>query len=635
MSLFFLRWFLWLWSVPLWAQSSIPSGGIPSEVVAGEYIIKYKSLIRPGEAAQKLQGKAALKASFAAMNMYHISLKTSSNMNSDVAMKAVYEDLKNDPTVEYIEPNYVLRLADDGVVNQTLGKMSFLDVTGSSYSNAGTYSQSTTPVHVTEAWSVMSPPSSSNKVVVAVIDTGIDLQHDVFKPYNQGGTGALWVNPREIPGNGIDDDFNGYVDDVNGWNFSANNATPTDDQDHGTHVSGIIVGTSMDVLSTPIGESKIVIMPLKFLAADGSGSTANAIKAIYYAVNNGAKVINNSWGGPSYSRSLHEAFTFAYDHQVLLVNAAGNYSKDNDGTTMYPANYDIPSSLAVAAVNSFDNLASFSNYGFRTVEIAAPGVGILSTIPGGFGTMSGTSMAAPFISGVAALITSESPQLTGYQIKQLLLSTSEGLSQLNNKVSGGRRVQVLNALTQAKLQVSTPPSQPAYTPNYTDEPRSLASSDGSGPEMKTSGCGMVALMKSGLDRGGFGNTGLNPWFLAILFAPVMVWYFLRQRHPASRRKYDRFRMNSEIRIKVGDRELVGSTQTISMGGVSFNVDQALEKGGLVTLQIASPDGNEKIEVQGQIVWNEHNHAYGVSFNESKAGVIAAIQTWSRSLIRQN
>ena len=442
----------------------------------------------------------------------------------------------------------------------------------------------------------------------------------------------MWTNPSEIAGNGIDDDFNGYVDDVHGWNFITNSPNFYDDNNHGTHVAGIVLGATMDILkSPPLSTSKIQLMPLKFLSASGSGSTSAAISAMYYAVNNGAKVINCSWGGSTYSRSLHEAMTYAYTHGVLVVTAAGNYTANNDTSDMYPANYDVPSNLSVAATNDSDYLASFSNFGVATVPVGSPGVLIYSTIPGGtYGLMSGTSMAAPFVAGAAALSLREAPQLSGYQLKGLILSSATRVSYLTGKVGTGGRIDSLAFLTAAKGQSFTISSQPDYVPAFKAD-RGVASADSSGT--KAAGCGLLGaaeLLGPGAGGGSFSNMS---WLAIFLLIPVGLWISLRQSAPQARRKYDRFRMSSSVKVMLGDRELTGQMQTISLGGLSFNADEALEKGHSVTMRIASPDGKELVEVEGRIVWSEENKNYGVQFAETKMNVLDKINIWTKNLVR--
>nr|WP_295899817.1 S8 family serine peptidase [uncultured Bdellovibrio sp.] len=604
---------------------------VQPKVVPGEYLIKFKA--SSGGAAiaqQKLSGKASLKASFPGMGIMQVSMKSADE-------KVNFEALKNDPDVEYIEPNFVLEKSEVEP-NGPVERLTYEQVVNANAAstNASVYSQSNANTGVASAWPILSPlASSSDKVVVAVVDTGLDRYHDVFKPVANGGTGALWINQAEANGlPGVDDDQNGFVDDINGWNFINNTNNFFDDDDHGTHVSGIIVGTGQNIFARPLQESKLLIMPLKFLGASGSGSTSNAIRAIYYAVNNGARVINNSWGGAGYSRSLHDAIIYAYDHRVLVVSAAGNYSNNNDVNPMYPSNYDVPSNLAVASTSRYDDLSSFSNYGANTVNIGSPGEYIESTVPGNATmSMSGTSMATPFVAGMAGLAFREAPSLSGYQMKQLILQTAQQNGYLNGLVSTSARIDALYLIQSAKQMVSTASAQPSYKPSYLADRSPASDAAGGG------GCGLVkAVTKNGPGSGdGSGGSPIGI-VVGLLLVPLAVWQVLRVRSAASadpkdKRRYDRFKMSSEIRVKVGDRELVGAMNTISEGGLSFNTDQALEKGGIVTMRIQSPDGHEIIEVTGQVVWCEKNQAYGVQFANAKQGTLAMIRDWTAGLIK--
>jgi subtilisin family serine protease len=606
-----------------------------AEVIPGEYIVKLKSMAGPAGVLSKMQGKIALKGSFQGINMYHVALK------NDAEAAANFDELVSDPDVEYVEPNFVFRKAvstdPEGLsAPSNIYSVDQLQALDQYSASSTTYSQSGANTKVAQAWSIESV--SALRPIVAIIDTGLDANHPAII-----NSQALWVNNREIPGNNQDDDYNGYTDDINGWNFVGNVPNFADDEGHGTHVAGIVLGTGMNILASPVTEqSKIRIMPLKFLDASGSGSTSNAIRAIYYAVNNGAQVINNSWGGSSYSRSLHEAMTFAYTNRVFIASASGNNGRSNDTTPMYPANYDVPSNVSVAATSDYDYIASFSNFGTGTVHIASPGVQILSLMPNNStGTMSGTSMATPFVSGLAALAMRESPGMTGYQIKNIMLAKAARFAQLSSKVTTSGRIDALALITEAKAQANAQSSQPGYNPTYQAE-RSSASD--STPK---TGCGLVsaALLKggpgsgigSGEAAGGEASGALV--LIGLLMMPVILWAVLRQRalaknsNPASRRLYDRFKMDSDIRVAVGDRELVASLKTISLGGASFSADEALEKGGIITMKITSPDGKDIVEVQGQVVWNEANHAYGVQFAGAPLSTLSVIQKWTHGLMK--
>lgn len=599
--------------------------------VAGEYIIKFKSTVNGNAVQSKLNQKASLKSSLHLKGMYSIAISS--------GQQEAVKELAADPDVEFIEPNYILNKIEEetaGVHSQTLTwqEMTSLHTSQSDYqgSSFGLYDQTGAAVKANEAWNESSAYNVNNRPIVAVVDSGLDKNHYVFTQ-----TQSVWVNTGEIASNGIDDDFNGYVDDVSGWNFVSNNSNFYDDEGHGTHVSGIVLGATMDILNTPpLSAAKIQIMPVKFLNSSGSGTTSAAISAIYYAVNNGAKVINCSWGGSAYSQALHQAMSYAYDQGVLVVSAAGNYKNNNDVVDMYPANYEVPSNISVAATNDSDTLASFSNFGPTRVHIASPGVLVYSTIRGGnsFGLMSGTSMAAPFVAGAAALAWREANQLLGYQIKTIILSTADTVTALANKVSTQSRINVLEALREAKTLSSAAGSQPNYSPQYKAE-RSPASSSSSSGGQSAAGCGLIAsvLGKNNFKGPSSPDFPLIGIVLGLLLLPLAAWMALRRMDPRNQRKHDRFRMRSDIKVMVGNRELVGHMNTISTGGLCFSADEALEQGGIITMKIASPDGKELIEVQGHIVWSEENKAYGVQFDAAKEGILSSINGWTKSLTK--
>lgn len=604
------------------------------EAVAGEYLIKYKAQVNPNHAAQKMSNKVQMKSFLKGASTFHVKLnsKTGGGFDDSILM-----ELKNDPDVEYVEPNFYLNKSEAGeikVLNEG-------EVVGLSSSSGGevTYSQSKALVQVNEAWQAMTPVGSSgDKVVVAVIDTGLDSNHELFKSIYDGGTGAIWVNHQEIPGNGLDDDYNGYIDDISGWNYITNQSNPMDDDGHGTHVSGIVLGASLDIFAYQLPESPILIMPLKFLDGEGGGTTSNAIKAIYYAVNNGARVINNSWGGGNYSRSLHDAYNYAYDHKVILTTAAGNSAYNNDIKDMYPANLDTPSNLSVAATDDFDRLASFSDYGISKVHIGSPGYMIVSSYPGNrYAMMSGTSMAAPFIAGVSALILREAPQLTGYQIRQILLDGVDKVSALNGKVSSGGRINALKSIENGLQSSALEEFQPGYNPQYGTERAPASASSNSAP--KAAGCGMIT--KALLEGPGKGAPPSNVGVVVgLLLLPLIFWAIIYRKEKQGAegidgRKFDRYQLSSQVRINVGGQYLTGAIHTISQGGLSFDVDAALENGGIVKMQIQGPNGQEMVEVEGQIVWSKEDHAYGVQFTQAHEGIKGMIGHWTKGLSKSS
>ncbi len=287
---------------------------------------------------------------------------------------------------------------------------------------------------------------AGGSVTVAVTDTGIDPSHPDLD-------GNLWVNPREVAGNNIDDDKNGVVDDVNGVNFydGDSSGNPSDDEGHGTHVAGTIAAESGNGIGVVGVNPQAKILSAKFLGRNG-GYTSDAIRAIDYARSMGAKVMNASWGGGDYSKALEEAIARS---GMLFVAAAGNSGSDNDDDPAYPASYELDNVVSVAASDQSDSLARFSNYGSCSVDLAAPGTDIVSTVPGDdYASYDGTSMASPHVAGVAALLAARDSKLTPLEIKARLMDSVDKPSALaGTSVTGGR----LNARKALDSTASKPP----------------------------------------------------------------------------------------------------------------------------------------------------------------------------------
>ncbi len=359
----------------------------------------------------------------------------------------VYED---DPEVEYAEPDFVLEPSvapkpNDTDYNQLYGLNNTAQTAGTPDAD----------IDAPEAWDTTTGSAST---IVAVIDEGVDINHPDLND-------NLWVNTDEIPGNSRDDDNNGYVDDVNGYDFANNDASVYDPDpatgrgdEHGTHVAGTIAAEGNNGSGVTGVNWDARIMSLKFLGAN-SGYTSDAVEAINYAVENGAKISNNSWGGGGNSQSLRDAIARADTQGHLFVAAAGNAGSNNDSAPQYPASYNLPNIVSVAATDKNDNLASFSNYGLVTVDLGAPGVGIRSTLPGNrYGSYSGTSMASPHVAGVAALLKSKDSSRDDGAIKSLLLKYADSKASLKDKTVTGARLNAFGSLkgTVAPTPVATP-----------------------------------------------------------------------------------------------------------------------------------------------------------------------------------
>lgn len=591
--------------------------------VPGEVIVKLKAKNSKDGGHNSFLSKAysqkglSLKNSWGKMDMYHFSAKAGQNVHQ------LIDQLNQDPEVEYAELNYLITKAS---INDQMQSFSAKEI--EEMAAEEDFLATSADIQAKSVWGSLSVPST--KPIVAVIDTGVDITHNVFVQTN-----AIWTNSDEIAGNGIDDDNNGYVDDVNGWNYVSNSGAMIDDDGHGTHVSGIILGVGQSIFAGPFEDAKIQIMPLKFLDSNGIGKTSDAIKAIYYAVDNGAKVLNNSWGGPSYSAALHEAVAYSYERKTIFVAAAGNNGDDNDSSPMYPSSYLVPHVISVAATSSSDFLTYFSNYGFDSVHIGSPGQYILSTWPGGgYTSLSGTSMAAPFVSGVAALMAIESPGMNGYQMKNIIFNQADPISQLNAKVHTESRVNVSNTVNAAKTTTVD-----SYMPSYqfTNGDRELASA-----LVNAGGCGTVGKMYADYHKNQRGPkgpaSGLGFWqaflLVVILFAPAIsarIAHHRSERKIKQRRRHERFEINTGVKVKVGDRVLTANVSSISMGGVQIDTHELLEKGGILNMTIQSPDGLDQVQVQGKVVWSADKKSYGVQFSETKENALSRISMWTKGL----
>jgi len=290
-------------------------------------------------------------------------------------------------------------------------------------------SQPPSHIHATEAWKI---EEGSRDIVVAVIDTGIDPNHkDLSK--------NIWQDPK-IKNNR-----------VYGWNFITDSANPSDDHNHGTHVAGII-GAISDFDSGVSGVAHHVsIMAVKYYSEANTGSVnlRNTVKAIRYAADHGAKIINYSGGGPEFSPEEYSAIQYAESKGILFVAAAGNEHKNGDiaENYYYPAAYQLPNIISVAATDIHNRLLSSSNWGPSRVDVAAPGENIYSTLPGGrYGYMTGTSQATAFVSGLAALLLSQDPSLKPQQLKSIILTSVDPLTTLNGKVAANGRINAYSAL---------------------------------------------------------------------------------------------------------------------------------------------------------------------------------------------
>lgn len=405
--------------------------------VPGEYVVRLKpgQLFINNKAVLSQKLGAFVKSTIPSQNI--VVVKRAAFESIDSAVKT----LAQNDMVDIAEPNYIYRInktPNDPMLEQLWGLKNIGQK--DSDGQAGVVGMD---IDVERAWDI---ETGSDKMVVAVIDTGVDFNHADLKD-------NLWTNEAEANGKaGVDDDGNGVIDDIHGFNAIDGTGNALDDHGHGSHCSGTI-GAKGDDGKGIVGVNwNTRIMAVKFLDANGSGSLENAIKAIDYATKMGAKVMSNSWGGGGFSQTLLDAIKRADAAGALFVAAAGNESNNNDSSASYPASYDIQNIISVAAVNNTGAKADFSNYGKRTVHIGAPGVNIYSSTGGAYDSWSGTSMATPHVSGVAALVWSHEPALTVTQLKERLLLTARPVTGLKGKTKMGGMINAYNALTN-----TTPP----------------------------------------------------------------------------------------------------------------------------------------------------------------------------------
>ncbi|TMO75281.1 peptidase S8 [Pseudoalteromonas sp. S3785] len=431
--------------LPCLAAAKLPDAGVKQPVVASSdaLIVKYK---KNASAQMRKQARSLVKAKISDVNADEIDDNYKSLLSgrlakfkiSGMSTKEAIARLKSHQAIEYVEPDYQVSIAatpDDPRFDELWG----LNNDGQTGGTADA------DIDAVEAWDIS---TGSRDVVVGIIDTGIDYSHSDL-------ASNMWVNSSEIPGDGIDNDGNGFVDDVHGINAITNSGDPMDDEGHGTHVSGTIGASGNNATGVVGVNHEVSLVGCKFLDAAGSGSTSDAIKCIDYMVglkNAGVnlRVLNNSWGGGGYSQALADAIASSEAADLLFVAAAGNDTIDNDVNPHYPSNYENASVLSVASTDQTDNISWFSHYGLTSVDMGAPGSAILSTTPGeSYASYSGTSMATPHVAGAAALVLSINPELNTQELKELLMSSGDANAALQGVTVAGTRLNVNQALIDA------------------------------------------------------------------------------------------------------------------------------------------------------------------------------------------
>lgn len=438
-------------AIALTGGGSAHAGGRPELVreallkgnphVAGELIVQFRPGVSAGEQGQSLARASAQRTKTLVKGSKRIDLGGDVeliNTRGYATTQEAIDALSADPAIEFVEPNWV--------VNHQVVSNDTHYLNGNLW---GMYGDNSSPANAfgsraAEAWA---RTADCSNVVVGVIDEGVMYTHEDL-------AANAFTNPGEIAGNGIDDDGNGYIDDVHGWDFANNDATTFDGvgDDHATHVAGTIGGVGGNGIGVAGICWSVKIYNAKFLGSQG-GTTANAILAVDYMTDmklrHGLNLVatNNSWGGGGFSQGLQDAITRAEQADILFIAAAGNSASDNDATASYPSNYPNANVIAVASTTSTGAMSSFSQWGATTVDLGAPGSAIYSTVPvrskgkvvSSYASFSGTSMATPHVTGAAAYYAARNPGASAAQIKAGILNATIPTPALQGKtVTGGR-----------------------------------------------------------------------------------------------------------------------------------------------------------------------------------------------------
>ncbi len=456
------------WSIASVAAPARTANVLPAHV-PGEMVVKVRE---QGLGAKGVSSFITSKLKRALGNVKVLSVQpfqTDSalytvRLADDSQLAMAMQALTEESAVKYAEPNYIYttqldpsNLTSNLPNDADFSKLWGIHNTGQA-DTAGQVGTAGSDIDVLPVWNA--GVTGSKNILVAVIDTGIDHLHPDLAD-------NVYTNPGEIAGNGIDDDANGFIDDVHGYNFEARSANARDDHNHGSHCAGTIGGVGNNGMGVTGVAWNVTLLPVKFLSATGSGSLQGAIESINYARLMKANIMSNSWGGGGFSQALKEAIEATREAGIVFVAAAGNDRTNNDASPAYPASYDIENIISVAATDNRDNIASFSNYGVTKVHVAAPGVKVFSTTKdGGYAAFSGTSMATPHVSGIVALMLSAHPEWDFAEVKARLIQTSDPVRTLRRKVVSKGRVNAYNAMNGIVPPSSDPDESSWQTVDY-------------------------------------------------------------------------------------------------------------------------------------------------------------------------
>ena len=429
-----------LFKPQLAAQQQEPAG----RYVAGELIVQFRTGVSEAQrAAVRANVNASVLRRYDALRVERIAIPAAAN---PIALAQAFSA---NPDVEAAQPNFIREAVSTSSPDDPY------------YVNGSLWGLSR--ISAPSAWSAYG--AGTDTIVVADIDTGVDYTHPDLAAH-------MWVNPGEVAGNGFDDDHNGYVDDVHGIDTANNDGDPADDHGHGTHTSGTFGAVSDNGTGIASVAPNVKVLACKFISAGGTGSDADAIECFNYVVamkqrGVNVRVTSNSWGGERgayFPSALKNAIDAAGNAGIVNVFAAGNAGVNIDVTPFDPASFTSPSIVSVAASDSGDGRAGWSNYGAVSVDLAAPGVDILSTVPGGYGYASGTSMATPHVAGVAALLLAHQPWLGVADAKDLLLRSVDPIESWNGLVATAGRLNAYQALATVPAPTNNAPSVTLTSP---------------------------------------------------------------------------------------------------------------------------------------------------------------------------
>jgi len=419
---------------PLWVMIAILGCAKAPQKLKLDYPHKANELILTMRAGEALNTDALLRAYSSAQVevLNERSMVVRFPEGETVDLEAVAQSMTNDRRVQAVEANMIYRLDDTLPNDPDFNKLYGLRNDGASGGVQGA------DLGMIKAWDFS---TGSASVVIGIIDSGTDYNHpdladNIWK--NPGETGVD-SNGLDRSTNGVDDDANGYVDDWHGWDFFNNDNNPMDDNSHGTHVAGTIGGRGNNGRGVVGVNWSVSMVPIKVFSGAGESSADILIKGIDYATALGLVATNNSWGGGGFSDAMLAAIQRANDKGILFVAAAGNNSSNNDNVAHYPSSYDVPNIISVASTDRKDALSSFSNYGVKSVHVAAPGSDIWSTVPNnGYGLKSGTSMATPHVTGLLALLKARYPALDAQAMKNRIIGATQLVPQIQSTVKFGR-----------------------------------------------------------------------------------------------------------------------------------------------------------------------------------------------------